>query len=113
MNVLIYLQDKINLGLEPTKIEIETYFGNPTCFCEYNYNISILNIVKIDCLTKYGRLYTCEELPIVIEYYIINKRCPTYQELIEYIYNILNFENNPEEYHQRDKIYISTYNLHL
>lgn len=112
MNVLIYLQNKINEGIEPKKIEIETYFGNPTCFCEYYYNKDILKIVKIDFLSKYGRLYTCEELEIAIEYYIINKRCPTYQELREYIYNTLNFENNPEEYHEKDKIYISTENLH-
>jgi hypothetical protein len=109
--VLKYLQNEFSEGREPIKEQFEEAIGSPTCMCEFQYDTQILKMVKLDRLSKFGMLYTCEELIFVIQYYTLNKTIPTDEELLEYIRNNIEFENDPEQFHQKDKIHVPTLNL--
>ena len=94
-----------------TKEEIENIFCQVDCVCELPYpERDIINIKKL-YLQSQGTFYRCNELTFVYQYYVLNKTVPTENDLIDFIRNALQFELNPEEYHQKDKVLVPTLNL--
>lgn len=91
--------------------EIESLFCIVDCICELPYpENDIVNIKKL-YLQKQGTFYRCAELPFVYQYFILHKDIPNEEELIEFVQNTLQFELNPEEFHQKDKVLVPTLNL--
>jgi hypothetical protein len=76
------------------------------------------NIENINSLLDYYFFTECRipsdnEMPFIIEYFITMKEYPDLVRLEEYIINVISFLNNPEEYHQQDKIYIPVEDVSL
>jgi len=109
--VLSYLQDKFENNEIPLKEDLENYFSKPTCLCEDQYDPEALKTLKIEYLRRYGTLLSCTELNYAVQFYTLNKSVPTLEELRDYISNILEFDNDPEEFHKKDKIHVPTSNL--
>lgn len=70
------------------------------------YNIENMSSLLDYYIFTENRLPSDNEMPFIIEYYITMKEFPDLIKLEEYIINVISFLNNPEEYHQQDKICI-------
>jgi len=81
------------------------------CICEVNYQDDYICEIKKKCLYTRGRFYTCLQLPLVYEYYLLHKDIPSDEKLTEIIERTYEFERNPEEFHEKDKILVPTLNL--
>jgi hypothetical protein len=78
------------------------------CDCMLDYNqTQIKKIIEHWCMT-YGKYPRCNEIPYILEHYLLNKKIPSHEELEENIYRTIRFNLNPEEYHQNDKEFIPT-----
>ena len=81
------------------------------CICEVNYQDDYICDIKKKCLYKRGCFYSCLQLPLVYEYYLLNRDIPTDEQLGEILQRAYEFERNPEEFHAKDKILVPTLNL--
>jgi hypothetical protein len=78
------------------------------CDCLIQYESENLKkVIEHYCLL-YGKYPSCNTIPYILEFYIIQKRVPTQEELEDLVYRTIQFSLNPEEYHQRDKEFIPT-----
>ena len=78
------------------------------CLQQYDFQRNELEIILQYYCMFYGKYPNCTEIPYLLEFYIIQKRIPTQDELEEHIYRSIRFNLNPEEYHQSDKEFIPT-----
>lgn len=58
-----------------------------------------------------GKLLNCNEFGIVLEYFVIHKRIPTDDEIEYCIRREMDFVISPEEFHQKDKMFIPAKNI--
>ena len=64
-------------------------------------------------LSRESRIPSCQEVLLNLEFYYIERRYPSTDELIEYLQNLRNLDRDPEEFHQEHKVKVCTPNLHL
>ena len=78
------------------------------CICLGDYNEEhVKKLLEYYCMF-YGRYPHCNEVPYILEFYLIQKRFPKEDELEDHIYRSIQFNLNPEEYHQNDKEFVPT-----
>jgi len=106
--VLKIQDDDSNL---PTVKEIEDVFCIISCPCEIEYDPETVINIKKECLRKKGCFYNCMQFLFVYEFYYLNKIIPTDEELQEIIQRYTEFTNDPEEFHQKDKVHVPVLNL--
>lgn len=104
--VMIFINNYYNSNKSlPVREELEKIFCCINCLCEYAYpNEKVINMKK-HMLFELGRLFkNCNELSIVYEYELLNKKYPSKKELQEYIINIQQFQQDPVTYFNNDKV---------
>lgn len=64
-------------------------------------------------ISRDSRIPSCQEVLLNLEFYNIERRFPSTDELVQYLQNLRNLDRDPEEYHQENKVKVCTPNLHL
>jgi len=76
-----------------------------SCVCEVQYDEeNIIDMKKHYMMTEGRIIRNCLEEEIIIEFYTINKKYPTRDEIKEYYQNSVEFERDPVEYFNSDKV---------
>jgi hypothetical protein len=91
-------------GSFPSKKVIEDEICCVKCICELGYVESFIVDMKKYYLFNEGRLPTCRETENIMEYHTLNKKYPSYKELREYVENKIQFNSDPVEYFNNDKV---------
>jgi len=95
---------KLETGEFPSKEVIENEMCCVKCLCELGYVEQAIIDMKKHYLFNEGRLPTCRETENTMEYQLLNKKLPTYEELREYVNNKIQFNSDPVEYFNNDKV---------
>ena len=95
-------------GVYPSLDKIVECLFLDKCRCLYDIiSDEVIKNVYRDVIREQGRVPSCREIPILIEYYVMmNNRIPSNEEFNEFIINRNRFNRDPEEYFQNDKQHI-------
>lgn len=94
-----------------TRDDVISVFCNIDCLCELEYPEQDIRQIKKMYLEQRGDFYRCGEIVFVYQYFLLHKNIPNEEQLTEMVRNTIDFERNPEAYHQKDKVFVPT--LHL
>lgn len=108
-NILSFIINNIENSL--TIEDIIEVFCFVNCICEIDYPDNHICDIKRKCLYKRGGIFSCTELPLIYEYYLLYKEVPSNEDMLEIQQRLYEFDRNPEEFHQKDKILVPTLNL--
>lgn len=99
----------------PEDIEGFARWDITSCLCGL-ITPDLINIATTICsqvIQSEGRVPNCNLLLLHIEYYRQENRVATSEELIEYLHNLQTIHEDPERFHQENKMKIPTPNLNL
>jgi len=89
----------------PSRDKIEREFCRVSCLCELSYPEEKIIEMKKHMIFKLARtLKDCRETEIVLEYEMLHKKFPLEKELKEYIKRLREFEEDPVQYFNNDKV---------
>lgn len=115
-NIITLLQSFYrSFGYLPEDLDVLCRYQIETCTCGNIPFEDIPECAKImsELVKKENRIPGCARVAVYLQYYKQENRLPTDEEISDYINNLNNIENDPEGYHQNNKLKIPTPNLHL
>ena len=92
----------------PTLQEIIDEMFMYRCTCLYFLPENDIRLLLQDYVLQKCDIPKCSDCHLLIHYYILHKQLPSDQELVEFITRIYNFNQNPDEFYQQDKIKVPT-----
>ena len=89
---------------------------NDRCICSNRFNTTQSNIelikkIVIDFVLLYSNYPNCNYYSFYIEFYILHNRIPLDEELEVFLNRVREFEISPEDFHQKDKLFVPTLNI--
>lgn len=111
VKLVVELQTSSSSGDFPSIDNIADYMHERRCFCLHRLPDSKSKSLIKHFLINHGRASMCIETRACIEFECFHQRWPNKDELHTTIQRTLEFSNNAEEFHVRDKLYVPTPNL--
>jgi len=97
-------EEKENVHKYPSAKEISDFLYTYRCNCTSPFTERQIKRVIETSVFIYGKMPTCDEFPLYLEYYILHGRIPNNDETVQFMTRQLQFEPSPEDFYQTDKI---------
>jgi len=98
---------------DPTLESFSEYLISKLCMHSYSTSIQQRKELISHFIINYGRLPSCLETEIVIQYRLLHNSFPSQEEISTTFTRMSEFELDPEEFHKKDKNYVPLNNIHL